>query len=39
MWGEQTAVRMFGEAGFTGIEVRTIEGDPFNNYDVCSKPG
>jgi hypothetical protein len=30
---------MFGESGFTGIEVRTIEGDPFLNDYVCRKPG
>lgn len=35
-WGEQLAVRMLGEAGFTEVEVRQLETDPFNNYYVAT---
>ena len=27
MWGEQTALRMLGEAGFTSIEAKHVDGD------------
>lgn len=37
MWGEQTARRMLAEAGFTGVEVRQIEGDLFNNYFIATE--
>jgi SAM-dependent methyltransferase len=39
MWGEQTARRMFADAGFTDIRVHVLEGDPMNNYYVSRKPG
>ncbi|QGV81267.1 class I SAM-dependent methyltransferase [Streptomyces ficellus] len=35
VWGEQTARRMLGEAGFTDVEVRSVEGDPLNVYYVA----
>jgi 2-polyprenyl-3-methyl-5-hydroxy-6-metoxy-1,4-benzoquinol methylase len=37
VWGEQTAKRMLDEAGFTGIEVKQVEGDIFNNYYIARK--
>ncbi|WP_396446634.1 class I SAM-dependent methyltransferase [Actinomadura sp.] len=36
LWGEQTARRMLGEAGFTDVQVHTIEGDPINLYYVAT---
>ncbi|TGA93144.1 class I SAM-dependent methyltransferase [Streptomyces sp. MZ04] len=35
MWGEQTARRMLEEAGFTDVQIRSIEGDPLNAYYVA----
>ena len=37
VWGEQTAVRMLGEAGFTDIEVKNVETDPFNSFYLARK--
>lgn len=37
VWGEQTATRMLGEAGFTDIEVHNVETDPFNSYYLARK--
>lgn len=37
MWGEQTARRMLGEAGFGDVQVRSVEGDPLNVYYVATK--
>lgn len=37
MWGEQTARRMLAEAGFTTVEVASIEGDFFNNYFIATR--
>ncbi|MBT2406523.1 MULTISPECIES: class I SAM-dependent methyltransferase [unclassified Streptomyces] len=37
VWGEQTARRMLGEAGFTEVETRSVEGDPLNVYYVARK--
>ena len=37
MWGEQTAHAMLAEAGFTQVEVKRIEDDPFNAYYVATK--
>jgi 2-polyprenyl-3-methyl-5-hydroxy-6-metoxy-1,4-benzoquinol methylase len=37
MWGEELAVRMFNEAGFGTVDVRTVPGDRVNNYYVCTK--
>jgi hypothetical protein len=37
MWGEQKALQMQGEAGFSRIKVVRIEGDIFNNYYVAAK--
>ena len=37
MWGEQTAWKMLGEAGFTSIEVARLDGDVANAYIIASK--
>jgi len=37
MWGEQTARKMLGEAGFTSIEVARLDGDTANAYIIASK--
>jgi SAM-dependent methyltransferase len=39
MWGVHQARDLFGDAGFVDIQVHTNDGDPFNNYYVCRKPG
>jgi SAM-dependent methyltransferase len=36
-WGEQTARRMLGDAGFTDIEAEHVEGDPINVYLIARK--
>jgi SAM-dependent methyltransferase len=36
-WGEQLALEMLREAGFTDIEVATVEGDILNNYYVAKR--
>ena len=36
MWGEQRALEMFGDAGFTKIDVETVDGDPINNYYIAT---
>jgi len=37
MWGEQKALELLAEAGFTDVAVKQIEGDPFNNYYIARK--
>ena len=37
MWGEQTARKMLGEAGFTSIEAAHLDGDIVNTYIIASK--
>jgi SAM-dependent methyltransferase len=37
MWGEQTARRMLGEAGFTSVEARRVDGDIVNAYFIAAK--
>ena len=36
-WGEQLAVSMLRDAGFTDVEVRRVEGDVFNNYYIARR--
>jgi SAM-dependent methyltransferase len=36
-WGTQLAQKMLGDAGFTNVELRRIEGDIVNAYFVCTK--
>ena len=35
-WGEQKALELLEEAGFTSVEVKQIEGDIFNSYYIAS---
>jgi hypothetical protein len=35
MWGEQKAVELLRDAGFTSVVVHQIEGDIFNNYYIA----
>lgn len=37
VWGKQVALEMLSEAGFSDIETKEIETDPFNNYYVALK--
>jgi 2-polyprenyl-3-methyl-5-hydroxy-6-metoxy-1,4-benzoquinol methylase len=37
VWGEQKAREMLVEAGFGIVDVKRIEGDPFNNYYVARR--
>jgi SAM-dependent methyltransferase len=37
MWGEQTARKMLGEAGFTSVQTAHLDGDVVNAYIVASK--
>jgi len=37
VWGEQKALELLGEAGFSSVDVKQIEGDIFNNYYICRK--
>lgn len=37
MWGRQRAISMLGDAGFTQVQVREIESDPFNSYYIARK--
>ena len=37
MWGEQTARRMLGEAGFTSVEAKRIDGDIVNAYVIATR--
>jgi len=36
-WGEQKALAMLGEAGFTRVEVQRLPDDPLNNYYLARK--
>lgn len=37
MWGSQRAREMLGDAGFTDLQIKKVEGDVFNNYYVAKK--
>jgi len=37
MWGEQKALELMADAGFTEIDVKQVEGDIFNNYYIAFK--
>ncbi len=37
MWGNQKAQQMLLDAGFTGVQVLQIPGDPVNSYYVASR--
>jgi hypothetical protein len=34
-WGHQKAGELLAEAGFTSVDVKEIDGDPFNYYFVA----
>ena len=36
-WGEELAVKMLGEAGFSSVVVHALDHDIMNNYYVCRK--
>lgn len=35
MWGRETALRYFTDAGFSSVEVHTLDHGPQNAYYVC----
>lgn len=37
VWGEQLATAMLADAGFTEVQVKGMEDDPFNSYYVAHK--
>ncbi|QNN24710.1 class I SAM-dependent methyltransferase [Planctomycetales bacterium ZRK34] len=37
-WGEEMALRMFREAGFSSVDVHTLEHDIMNNFYIMRKP-
>jgi SAM-dependent methyltransferase len=37
MWGEQKARQMLADAGFTGVQVKEVEGDLVNSYYTATK--
>jgi hypothetical protein len=37
MWGEQTARMMLGEAGFTSVEAKRLDGDIVNGYYIATR--
>ncbi|MEW4491116.1 methyltransferase domain-containing protein [Thalassoglobus sp. JC818] len=36
-WGEELALRMFEEAGFTNVAVHALDHDFMNNYYICRR--
>lgn len=38
-WGEQLALRMLADAGFSDVRVEQVEGDFINNYYICRRTG
>ena len=36
-WGDQLCRQYLADAGFTAVDARTVEGDIFNVYYVCTK--
>ncbi|MBW7884910.1 MAG: class I SAM-dependent methyltransferase [Caldilineaceae bacterium] len=37
MWGEEKALQMLADAGFSSVEVKQLPHDPFNNFYICAK--
>ena len=37
VWGDQLCRQYLAEAGFSAVDARTVEGDMFNVYYVCTK--
>lgn len=36
-WGEQLATSMLHDAGFTQVEIASVEADPVNSYYICRR--
>jgi SAM-dependent methyltransferase len=36
-WGHELAMSMLHDAGFSEVEIREIEDDPFNSYYICRR--
>ncbi len=36
MWGEEKALSMLNEAGFSQVDIQRIANDPFNNYYIAT---
>lgn len=37
VWGEQKALEMLGQAGFSSVTVKQVEGDIINNYYIATR--
>ncbi|MFD3748516.1 class I SAM-dependent methyltransferase [Nocardia sp. NPDC058633] len=37
VWGEQRALSMLADAGFTDVQTRHVDGDPLNTYYIARK--
>ena len=37
MWGQEKALEMLAEAGFTNVEVKSLPHDLQNDYYICTK--
>ena len=37
VWGEQVALTMLEEAGFSKVQIKTLEHDTFNDYYIAAK--
>ncbi len=37
MWGEQKALELLKEAGFTQVTIKTVDQDILNSYYICTK--
>ena len=38
VWGEELAVRMLNDSGFTDVRIETLEHDILNNYYIMKRP-
>jgi 2-polyprenyl-3-methyl-5-hydroxy-6-metoxy-1,4-benzoquinol methylase len=38
-WGERIALAMLKEAGFSGVQIKNLEPDTFNNYYIATRKG
>jgi 2-polyprenyl-3-methyl-5-hydroxy-6-metoxy-1,4-benzoquinol methylase len=36
-WGQELAISMLADAGFTQVNIREVDTDPFNNYYIARK--
>ena len=37
VWGEELAMSMLADAGFTQVNIAEVETDPFNNFYIARK--